>query len=539
MKHRKELELPQPLVTAVTQQSAVLFLGAGANCGARHPTGEKIPNADMLKNELSNKFLGGKLTNRSLSYIAQMCISETDLISVQSFIRDKLLPFEPADYHLIIPRFYWRAIITTNYDLILEKAYNKTRNPSQELVSFIKDGQQFETKLKGSINGITFIKLHGSIDLIDDSDVPLILSKEQYTTYSKNRKRLFSRFKDFGYEYTIIFCGYSIEDQHIQTILSDLSETGITRPRYYVVSPDLENIEKRYWESRRITCLRATFEDFLLALDNKIPEHQRSIPTTLGGGKESIRTFYRVSSASETEGLKLFLSSDVDHVRSDLPTHAKEPGNFYIGADSGWGPIESELDVRRRITDNIIVDAILRDEKDRQRLIDLHVIKGPAGQGKTTVLRRVAWEASITFSKLCLFLKEEGTIRIVQLEEIWELTNKRIFLFVDRAALRVDEIHAAIKASIPLTIVTAERDNEWNVRCGALDEFLTQEYPLRNLSETEIAALLGKLNQHNSLGRLADFSYQEQVREFSKRADRQLLVALHEANAWKIIRRNR
>ena len=533
MKYRKELELPQPLVTAVTQQAAVLFLGAGANCRARHPTGEKIPNADMLKNELSDKFLGGKLKSRSLSHIAQMCISETDLLSVQSFIRDKLLSFEPADYHLIIPRFYWHAIITTNYDLILEKAYKKTRKPNQELVSFIKDGQQFESKLKNSINGVSFLKLHGSIDRIDDADVPLILSKEQCTTYSKNRKRLFRRFQDYGYEHTIIFCGYSIEDQHIQTILFDLTDNGINRPRYYIVNPDLDDIEKRYWESHRITCLRMTFENFLLALENEIPEHQRSIPATLGGGTESVRTFYRVPDALESEGLKLFLSSDVDHVRSGMPTHAKEPEHFYIGADSGWGPIESELDVRRQITDNIIVDAILRDEKDSQRLVDLYVIKGPAGHGKTTVLRRVAWEASISYSKLCLFLKEEGSIHIEQIEEISELTRKRIFLFVDHAALRVEEIHAAILANIPLTIVTAERDNEWNVRCGALDEFLTQEYPLRNLSELEIAALLDKLKQHNSLGRLADFSYQEQVREFSERAKRQLLVALHEATLGK------
>ena len=533
MKHRKELELPQPLVTAVTQQSAVLFLGAGASFGARHPEGEKIPSAEVLKNELSDKFLGAKLKSRSLSHIAQMCISETDLLSVQSFIRDKLLPFEPADYHLIIPRFYWHAIITTNYDLILEKAYNKTRIPNQELVPFIKDGQKFDIKLKNSINGVPFIKLHGSIDQIDDSEVPLILSKEQCTTYSKNRTRLFSAFQQYGYEFSIIFCGYSIEDQHIQTILFDLTDNGINRPRYYVVSPDLEDIEKRYWNSRRITCLQATFEDFLLALENKIPEHNRSIPVSLGGGTESIRKFYRVPDALESEGLKLFLSSDVDHVRSGMPTHAKEPRHFYIGADSGWGPIESYLDVPRRITDNIIVDAILRDEKDRQRLVDLHIIKGPAGHGKTTVLRRVAWEASTSYSKLCLFVKEEGSIHTEQLEEISELTRERIFLFVDHAALRVDEIHSVINAKIPLTIVTAERDNEWNVRCGALDEFLTQEYPLRNLSETEIAALLDKLKKHDSLGRLADFSYQEQVREFSERAERQLLVALHEATLGK------
>ncbi|MBI3089661.1 MAG: SIR2 family protein [Candidatus Tectomicrobia bacterium] len=531
------LELPDALVAAVIDQSAVLFLGAGASFGAQHPAGAIIPSAELLKNELCDKFLGGKLKNRSLSHVAEMCISETDLLSVQSFIRDKFLPFEPADHHLIIPCFYWHAIVTTNYDLILERAYAKEKTPKQTLVPFIKDGQKIDTTLKKTIKPVPFIKLHGSIDKIDDSEIPLILSKEQYVRHSGNRKRLFSTFQQYGYEFPIIFCGYSIDDQHIQTILFDLTDSGINRPRYYVVSPDLDDVEQRYWATHRITCLRATSEDFLVALEKAIPEHKRAIPVSLGGGTESVRTFQKISGASESEGLRLFLSADVDHVRSGMATSGKEPKHFYIGADTGWRPIESDLDVRRRITDNIIVDAILADEKDRQRLVDLHVIKGPAGHGKTTTLRRVAWEASVSFSKLCLFVKEEGAIRIDQLKELWDLTQERIFLFVDRAALRVDDILSVIgslaEAGIPLTIVTAERDNEWNVRCGTLDEFVTQEYPLRNLSEKEIHALLAKLEKHDSLGRLSDFSYQERVREFVERAERQLLVALHEATLGK------
>ena len=352
-----------------------------------------------------------------------------------------------------------------------------------------------------------------------------------------NRNRLFSAFEQIAYEFPIIFCGYSIDDQHIQSILFDLTNHGISRPRYYLVAPDLDPVEKRYWESHRVTCISATFESFLVQLENVIPETQRSLPASLGGGQESVRIHYTIANPTESNSLKHFLANDVDHVRLGMATLGMEPKKFYLGADTGWGPISADLDVRRRITDNIVVDAILADETERHRLVDFHVLKGPAGHGKTTTLRRVAWEASTSYSKLCLFYKEEGAMLSEPLQELWDLTQQRVFLFVDRAALRVEELLALLgylgNNSIPATIIAAERDNEWNVRCGRLDEYVTQTYPLRNLSEAEIHMLLGKLESHDALGRLTDLAYGQRVEEFLLRAERQLLVALHEATFGK------
>ena len=530
-------ELPDALISSIVEQSAVLFLGAGASYGAYHPSGARIPSSDDLKALLSDKFLGGKLKARSLSHVAEMCISETDMLTVQMFVRDNFLPFGPGPHHLVIPRFYWHAIVTTNYDLILEKAYASETKAKQELAVFLKNGQKVDTKLKSLSNGLRYIKLHGSVDHIDDSDIPLILAKEQYVRYLSNRNRLFSAFEQIAYEFPIIFCGYSIDDHHIQDILFDLANNAISRPRYYLVSPDLDPVEQRYWQSHRVTCISATFEAFLLELERIIPEAKRSIPLSIGGGQETVRTFYSIANPTESNTLKHFLANDVDHVRLGMATLGVEAKQFYLGADTGWGPIAAELDVRRRITDNIIVDAILADERDRHRVVDLHVLKGPAGHGKTTTLRRVAWESSISYSKLCLFVKEEGAVLSEPIRELWELTQQRVFLFIDRAALRIEELMGLLgflaDNTIPVTIVTAERDNEWNVRCGRLDEYVTQTYPLRNLSEPEIHTLLTKLENHGALGRLADLSYHQRVEEFLVRAERQLLVALHEATFGK------
>ena len=537
MPSTRHIDLPPALLAAITKQSGVLFLGAGASLGARHPREAALPTADTLRDQLCDYFLAGKLKTRSLAHVAEMCMSETDLLSVQTFVRDIFLPFMPSPAHLIIPRFFWHAIVTTNYDLLVETAYSEEHHPKQELVTFVKDGQRVDTALKAKVNGLPFLKLHGSIDRIDDRDIPLILSTEQYVRHQTNRRRLFDNLRNYGYEFPFLFCGYSISDQHIQELLFDLSDATVQRPRYYAVNPDFDDVEVRYWAKHRVTCIKATFAEFLTALETQIPSIRRSLPISLGGGTESVRTFYRVPRASESDVLKMFLSADADHVRSGMAATGTTARRFYIGADTGWAPIESNLDIPRRITDSVIVDAILTDERDRRSPVDLHVIKGPAGHGKTTTLRRVAWDASVTFSQLCLFVREEGSLRLDALRELCDLVQQRVFVFVDRAALRVDEIEATVRdfmaSNTPLTIVTAERDNEWNVRCGSLDEFLTQEYPLQNLTELEVHALLAKLEEHDALGRLADFSYQERVSEFMNRAERQLLVALHEATLGK------
>jgi len=83
---------------------------------------------------------------------------------------------------------------------------------------------------------------------------------------------------------------------------------------------------------------------------------------------------------------------------------------------------------------------------------------------------------------------------------------------------------------LPLTLITAERVNEWNVRCESLEELLSDQYQLYYLSRSEIETLVRLLTKYDALGPfLAHKTFEERVNEFEKKTGRQLLVALHEA----------
>ncbi len=148
-------------------------------------------------------------------------------------------------------------------------------------------------------------------------------------------------------------------------------------------------------------------------------------------------------------------------------------------------------------------------------------------------MKRIAWDAATEYDKLVLFMKPGGALRPAAIFDIHSYCQERVFLFVDRAALHVQEIldviQVARSAKIKLTIITAERDNEWNVRCDELDQFDATEYSLPYLSEHEIEQLLVKLDEHDALGVLKELTKEQRVQSFLQRAQRQLLVALHEA----------
>jgi tetratricopeptide (TPR) repeat protein len=93
-----------------------------------------------------------------------------------------------------------------------------------------------------------------------------------------------------------------------------------------------------------------------------------------------------------------------------------------------------------------------------------------------------------------------------------------------------DVIRFARQRTLRLTLITAERVNEWNVACESLEESLSDQYRLDYLARSEIEALVLLLAKHHALGpNLSDKTFEQQVHEFEKKAGRQLLVALHEA----------
>ena len=527
------MEIPSHLTQSVRSGDAVLMLGAGASVGAAKPNGEPAPMTQDLIMLLADKYLGGKLTDAPLHVVSDLAISESSLPAVQETIRQALHEIQPAPFHRLIPTFQWHGLATTNYDLVIERAYQQCNNPSQRVVPLIKDGELIDEKLR-SHQDILLLKLHGCITRTTDDSIPLIMSTEQYADHKANRSRVFDHLNIWSSQHPVVFVGHSLHDPDIRKWLSELGSSEL-RPRFYTVTPSLSAEEIRYWEGRRISPMLGTFEEFLNTLDGELASPFRGVVLPQETEEHTIAERFVVKNPGISPECSEFLENDIDYIRSGMQLTDVDPNAFYRGFSPTWSAVDQELDVRRDVEDTILLKAILAESDPNQPTF--FTISGHAGSGKSILLQRIAWESALTYNKLCIYLRPDGRLSPRVFEELVGVINERIYLFVDNIDEHVREVQQLItiahRSRFGITVIGAARINEWNMSCQSLNPHVTDDFEIKYLSAKEIDQLLHLLDRHKSLFRLEQASPQQRRDAFMKRAGRQLLVALHEATLGK------
>ncbi len=524
------IELPFTLTDAVKSGRVILFLGSGASKECLNANGERPPNGDELKTLLANKFFGKPMNNRSLMTVAEMAIDTAGGTNqVFDFVNRAFETYQTSEAHRMLTDFSWRTIATTNYDTFVEDAYADTGRRKQSLIPFVKDDEPVEQRMAEAINPLQYLKLHGCLNHRLDSDVPLVLSWDSYSKYSQNRTRLFDRLRDLASECPIVFVGYSLADSHIRDLINRIGPKN--RPRWYIVDPDAEAEDVSLWASKNVDVFAVRFSQFMKTLSDSIPPLMRYLPTSHKAADFPLRKFY-VGAHDESDQLKGSLRKDLTFVHSSMPHSEQLPSQFYSGYDTGWGCIVQRLDARRKMTDDLLFKVLLETEAPKGP--SLFCIRGPAGAGKTIVLKRTAFEASTASNELVLWLEESGHLRPDVFLEIWDLTQRPIYLFVDQIALHIEKLVPFIKAmktrQVPVIIVGAEREADWATYCTSLSDIIVPEFlRMKNLTPSESENLIDLLKRHNCLGELAARPREEQIAAFMKPeyANRQLLVALH------------
>lgn len=532
------MDIPDYLEQQLKEGKVALCLGSGASLEARDAKGKGPPTGRILAELLANKFLGGKYKDSPLAQVAEYAISESDLGQVQSFIRDLLEGLQPTAAHLAMTTFPWYGIATTNYDRLIERAYEQSKNAVQDVRPLIENGDKVEENLRDASN-ILLLKLHGCINRTSNGSCPLILTPDQYLQYRDCRSRLFDHLTNWSYEHPLLFIGHSLEDSDLRAVLLEVMKVGAMRPRSFIVSPDIDGIKSRFWEGRKVTPIKGTFDEFIAELEKRIPTHVRAL-----GTYKSPATVHPIADKFKRTGIALtkataqFLDVDADYVSTGTKTEFLEPALFYHGVNKAFSAIEQDLDVRRRLADTVLADHFLADgNSNPSEALEMILIKAHAGAGKTVMLHRMAWDAAREYGRICLVVNRHGIISTAPLQELIGYCQERIFLFVDDAGDRVRELQSLAKRIGPegrfLTVVLAERNNEWNVMGEALSPYVTSEYELKYLTSKEIDSLLGLLDTHKALDKLQRLTLDQRRAAFADRAGRQLLVALHEATYGK------
>ena len=157
---------------------------------------------------------------------------------------------EPGEAHAAFAQLPFDAIYTTNFDLLLEDAFQSAKRPFRSLVG------ELQLPFHGGTSTTTIVKMHG--DLRHEEHI--IVTQEDYDEYLNNYPLIATHLSGLLIARTALYVGYSLSDpdfQHIRQVVR--SRLGKFERMAYVLDFDTPEDEssQRLAENLHILSLGA------------------------------------------------------------------------------------------------------------------------------------------------------------------------------------------------------------------------------------------------------------------------------------------
>ena len=246
-------DIPTPLLEAYAEEKCGIFVGAGLSVGAGLPNWfdllRQLIDRSVESREMSDAKADDcrKLADDPSKYL--MLAEElrevlgTDFKSAieEVFGRDEL---EPTDTHALLPLLKNnRFIITTNYDMLIEKAFAAAKKFRQgykyyEAHALLRDLYQRQFFL---------LKAHGDAQTAADQ---IVLTDKDYRRLLYREPGYQSALQSIFTMYSVIFIGSSLQDPELRLLLNYVNaafpEGGI--PHYALMtSEEAGETERQRW----------------------------------------------------------------------------------------------------------------------------------------------------------------------------------------------------------------------------------------------------------------------------------------------------
>lgn len=249
------ITLPESLVRALREKRLVLFAGAGlssqecpnpAQGGSPMPA---LPMAPQLQERLKQALKGDDGGARDLGEMADYFVhhphsSRNELVSLlQDWLRfppDRPLPRA----HQVLSAIPWQAIITTNYDHLIERALDENRVSHRKLVldpSFTL----------GTPDQLNVLKIHGDLDV----PTSLVITRGDFDDFDRRYPSIQSYLSFLARTSIFLFVGYGLRDRDFQHLWAMVQgDVKLLRWRSFAVdrAGAVSPADQAYWERNGI-----------------------------------------------------------------------------------------------------------------------------------------------------------------------------------------------------------------------------------------------------------------------------------------------
>lgn len=509
------------------ERSAVLFLGAGINFSTRGPNDTTFPLGVDLARSICSDLLGDPDAGLDLNDAAEIARQKFGEPSLNLYLHEKFSAFSPAAAHYGIVQLPWDCIYTTNYDTLIETA---AKQLSKEIHGAIKPIFSAQSSLEDLDDADTpYYKIHGCIDFANTFDGRLILTREDYRSYEASRRALFKRLKEDLQTKTFVFIGYGFRDDNLREILDEVRiSLGIqSLPPSFALRRNFSKVEFDFWKDKyNVHLLNSDGSEFITQL---------------------LTTWQAAPHTNASEEFSSHLGKFVEQSRYSFPkvgpsfyrlvpeacVGSATPGLFFRGAQYTWS------DARERIAPTRdqywpLMDLLFSEFADPTLPGSCYLVTGPAGTGKTTLIKTIAYDVAKDLSLPVLVHIPGMPLDSAMLGQLIRPDEpKRILIVIHDAASEIREIERFYedlkRAKMPVSLLMEERKNEWSMAAERLIKRIpVTEVELGSVSEDEIDSILTALKKWSCLGKLDGVTVEVQRSHFARASGKELLVALRE-----------
>jgi hypothetical protein len=210
---------------AVADDAAAVFVGAGVSNGAGYPSWKELLHDIGVELGVNSSDVF------DLAALAQWSIRKSSgKTRILQVIRDQIGDLKPVPVPLeIVARLPIRNVWTTNYDRLIERAFEAIGRPI-DAVSGAED-----LAIRSRPGAVRLYKMHGTIDRLED----IVISTDDYELYRKNRGAFLPLLQAHMTSFSMLFIGLSFTDPNVRHVLSMIRESFSTSPpeHFAIVRP--------------------------------------------------------------------------------------------------------------------------------------------------------------------------------------------------------------------------------------------------------------------------------------------------------------
>ncbi len=413
------------LFPKIESGQVILFLGAGASV----TTTSKFLSWEIIKNY--SQAVGADFETTDIIEFVDM-LSENIKYSrnhFDNFVREMLERIKPTDTHKTLVTLPWKEIITTNLDLVIEKAFLEVQQTPLARYRIHPIRQLKDATYVPQNDEIRYVKLHGCIS--DPSNYPFVFSTADFKRTNKFYQEILSRIKNIGTNVELLTIGYSFTDEFAKKMLEKFdSHARTSRKWIYHVDPYIPEDRKPFLLRNKIQPLPLSSEEFFTIY--KVWKEEQDVDVI---NRKKI-VFYDVENHKMTIPSYLLLQIGNDLKQLD-PKHKNsfiDPKEFYRYSEPTYEVIQQELDVVRTdlLNDSInVIEKALNDDI----FVPIILITGSWGRGKSTFIYRLINEAisKPEWKAIALEVGDPRRLTLPILEEFFTKTqSKTVFLLMEK-----------------------------------------------------------------------------------------------------------